>query len=65
MFENPTVNLSALCSSSGKIAFCSSEFIFPFRYAGSSIQIPREQFAWCIHLSFVNCALHPTPQTKI
>jgi hypothetical protein len=63
-FETPTVNLSALCKSCAKIACCSSELIFTFLYAGSSIQNASEQFVSCIHLSFVNFALHPNPQKK-
>jgi len=42
MFENPTVNLSALCNSSTKIAWCSSDLIFTFLYAGSSIRNASE-----------------------
>jgi hypothetical protein len=38
MFENPTISLNALCNSCVKIACCSSELIFTFRYAGNSIQ---------------------------
>jgi len=34
-------------------------------YVGSSIQNASEKFLSCIHLSFVNSALHPTPRTKI
>ena len=45
--------------------FISSELIFTSLCAGSSIQNASEQFDWCIHLSFVNFALHPTPLTKI
>jgi hypothetical protein len=44
MFENPTVNLNALCNSCAKIACCSSELIFTFLYAGSSIQNASELF---------------------
>ena len=33
-------------------------------YTNSSIQNAGERFIWCIHISFVNFALHPTPQTK-
>lgn len=47
----PTVNLSSLRNSCAKIACCSSEFIFAFLYAGSSIQNASEQFLWCIHIS--------------
>jgi hypothetical protein len=52
-------------NSCARIACCSSELIFTFFYAGSSIQNAKEQFVSCIHLSFVNFALHPNPQTKI
>jgi len=38
MFENPNVNLSALCNSRAKIACCSFELIFTLFHAGSSIQ---------------------------
>jgi hypothetical protein len=65
MFENPTVNLIALCNSCAKIACFSSELIFTFLYAGSSMQNERQQFFSCNHVSFLNFALHPTPQTKI
>jgi hypothetical protein len=30
----------------------------------SSIKNTSEEFVSCIHLSFVNFVLHPTPQTK-
>ena len=63
-FQNPTVNLNALCNSCAKIAYCSSELICTFLYAGSSIENASEQFVPRVHLSFVNVALHPTPQTK-
>jgi hypothetical protein len=43
---------------------CSSEFIFTFRYGDSSIQNASEQFASCIHLSFVHFGLRPTPQQE-
>jgi len=38
MVENPTVYFSALCNSSAKIAYCSSELMFTSLYAGSNIQ---------------------------
>jgi len=61
MFENPTVNFSALRNSCVKIACCSSQLIFTFLSAGSSIQDVSEQFVWCIHLSFVNrCSFNRT-----
>jgi len=65
MFENPTVNLSVLCYSCAKIAFCSCELIFTFLYAGSSIRNAREQFVLSNYLPFVNLAHHSIPQTKI
>jgi hypothetical protein len=73
IFENPTVNLSALCKSCVQIAFCSSELIFTFcsseliftfLYVGSSIQNASEHFVSCIHLCFVSFPVHPNPQTK-
>jgi hypothetical protein len=64
-FENSTVNLNALCNSCAKMACCSSELIFAFLYAGSSIQNVSEKLVSYIHLSFVNVALHPTPQTEM
>jgi len=63
--ENPSVNLNALWNSYAKIACCSSELVFTFRYAGSCIQNASKQFASCINLSFVYFALHPTPPTEI
>jgi len=65
MVENPTVKLRAFCNSSAKIACCSSELMFTILLAGSDIQNAGEQFVSYIHLSFVNFALHPYPQTKI
>jgi hypothetical protein len=65
MFENPTVHLSALHKSSAKIAFCSSELIFPFLYADSSTQIASEQFVSFVHLACSKFVVHPTPQTQL
>jgi hypothetical protein len=65
VFENPTVNLNSICKSCAKVACCSSELNFAPLYTESSIQNAGEQFVSCIHLSFVNFALHPIPQTKI
>ena len=65
MLDNPTVNLSALCNSCAKIAYCWSEFIFTFLHADSSIWSAGEQFISCTYLSFVNLTLHPSPQTKM
>jgi len=44
---------------------CLSELILTVLYTGSSFQSSSEQFISCIHLSFLNLALHPNPQTKI
>jgi len=44
MFENSTVNLSALNNSCAKIECCLSEFVFKLLYAGSGIQNASEQF---------------------
>jgi len=63
--KNLTVNLGVLWNFSAKFACCSSQLIFTFLYAGSNIQNASEQFVWCIHLPFVNFALHPSPQTKL
>ena len=65
VFENPTSNLSALCKSCVKIAFCSSELLFKFLYTGSSIRNARERFVSRIHLCFVNLAIRPTAQISI
>ena len=64
MFENPTVNLNALRNSCATIACCSSELIFTFVYASSSIQNASEQFVSSILVCFVNFAFHPIPQTN-
>ena len=61
----PNLNLNALRNSCTKFACCSSELIFTFLCAGSSIQNASEQFVSCISLSFVNVAVYTTPQTKI
>jgi hypothetical protein len=53
MFENATVNLNALFNSCAKIACCSSQLIFTFLYADSSVQHAKDQFVSCIHISFV------------
>jgi len=60
-----TENLSSLDKSCVKIMCCSSGLIFTFLYAASRIQNASEQFVCCIHLPFVNFALHPTSQAKI
>ena len=60
MFENPTVNLHELCSYCAKIGCRSSFFIEPATFKIQARNSPR---ASCIHLPFVNFALHPTPHT--
>jgi uncharacterized membrane protein len=62
MYENPTIDLEALCKSFAKLAFCSSHLIFTFLYAAIFTQKASEQFVSCIHISLVNFALHPTQQ---
>jgi len=62
IFENTTVNLSALCNSCAMIAFCSSELIFAFLYMGSSSHNASRQFVSCTHLYSVNFDFHLTPQ---
>ena len=64
MFENPTVNLSALCKSCAKIACSSSELVFTFLYAGSSIRQARQQFVSCVSFSSVNFALQTHKKKK-
>jgi hypothetical protein len=64
IFENPNVNVIALCKSCVKIALCSSELIFQVLYASRGIRNSSEHFVSCIHLCFVNFALHPNPHTQ-
>jgi len=54
MLGNRNINLNALCVSSEKIACYTrtSELIFTFLYADSSIQNTSGQFVSCLHLSF-------------
>jgi len=59
------VNLSALCGSYAKTAYCLLELICTFLYAGNSVEYVSERFVSCIHLSFVHYSVNPTPQTKI
>jgi hypothetical protein len=65
MFKNPTVKRNAFRTSCANVACFSSRLIFTYFYAGNSIIHESEKFVSCMHLSFVNLALHPTPQTKI
>jgi len=62
MFENPNINLSALCKSCAKIACSSSELVYTFLYAGSNIPQASQQFVSCVNLSFINFALQPQKQ---
>jgi hypothetical protein len=48
MFENPTAEIDALRNSGAKVACFSSELMFTFVYAASSIQNANELFVWCI-----------------
>ena len=57
MFENSTVNISALCNSCEDMACCSSECVWTFLCAGDNIQYVNEQFVSCI-LFFFFCTLH-------
>ena len=63
--QNPTVNLSALCSSCTQIACCSSQLMITCLYAASSNQNASKQFVWCVHLPSANFALHSNRQTEI
>jgi len=56
MFENSTVNITALCNSCEDMACCSSERVLTFPYAGDNIQYVNEQFVSCIQFFF--CTLH-------
>ena len=49
MFENSTVNINALCNSCEDMAYCSSECVLTFLYAGDNIQYVKEQFVSCVH----------------
>jgi len=61
IFENSTVNISALFSSRESMACCSSECIFTFLYADDNIHYEFEQFVSCIHFCFVHFTIIPTP----
>jgi len=64
IYENSAVKVSALCNSCAKIACCSSELRCAFFYGGIRIKNAVEQLGSFVHISFVNFALHPTPQTE-
>jgi hypothetical protein len=59
--HQPQCVLQLVCEAS----VSSSDLIFTLIYAGSSIQNAIERFVSCIHISFLNFALHPNAQTKI
>jgi len=64
MFDNTAVKPKTLSISCAKIACCSSESIFTFLYASSSIQNASELFVSCVQIYFVNFPLRQTPQIK-
>jgi hypothetical protein len=53
VFENPSVNVNSLSDSETKIACCSSELIFRFIYAGSSIQTGEQPICLVYRTSFM------------
>jgi len=61
MFENSTVNISALCNSCEDMACCLSECVLMLLYAGDNIQYVNEQFVLCIRFFSVHFTLHQTP----
>jgi hypothetical protein len=62
MFGNTTAHCTLQLMRDGPVFLIDMIVMFP--YAGSSIQNAREQFISCIHLPFINSALHPYPQQK-
>jgi hypothetical protein len=62
MFGNTTAHCTLQLMRDDPVFLIDMTVTFP--YAGSSIQNTSEQFISCIHLPFVNSALHPTPQQK-
>jgi len=64
MFENSTVNISALCNSCEDVACCSSECVLTFLYAGDNIQYVNEQFVSCIHFFFLYTSLFIKPHKQ-
>ena len=63
MSENPTVNLNSLRNSCAKIAFCSSDLIIRFLYAGNSNQKANEKHLACIPI-FVCKFRHSSKSTN-
>jgi len=63
MFENSTVSMNALCNSCEDMAFCSSECVLTFLYAGYNNQYVKEQFVSCIHF-FLYTSLFIKPHKK-
>ena len=62
MFENTTTHCTLQLMRDNPVFLI--DVIVIFTYAGSNIQNASQQFISCIHLPFVNSALHPTPQQK-
>jgi len=65
IFENFSVNINELFNSCEDMAFCSSECVLTFLYAGYNIHYEFEQFVSCIHFCSVHFTLHPAPLTRI
>jgi len=58
MFENSTVNISALCNSCEDMAYCLSECVLTFLYAGDNIQYVLETVRTCTrNISFLSTIL--------
>jgi len=62
MFGNTTAHCTLQLMRDDPVFLIDMTVMFP--YAGSSSQNTSEQFISCIHLPFVDSALHPTPQQK-
>jgi hypothetical protein len=58
VFENSTVNISAICNSCEDMACCLSECIWTFPYAGDNVLYEIEKFVSCIHLKQPTDASH-------
>jgi len=64
MFENSTVNISALCNLCEDMVCCSTECVMTFLYVGDNIQYVNEQFVSCIHFLSVHFTLHQPHKQK-
>ena len=64
MFENSTVNITALCNSCEDMACCSSERVLTFPYAGDNTQYVNEQFVSCIQFFFLYTSLFIKPHKQ-